>query len=71
LSTKQRGHVQSQWRSEGVAGGGGPPPAELLWGRHYGLFCRLQTCKGCIEIKVVFEVGTLLAVEGRFWFWAI
>jgi len=22
-------------------------------GRHYGLRCRLQNCKGCIEIKVV------------------
>jgi len=27
--------------SSGVAKGGGPPLAALLWGRHYGLFCWL------------------------------
>jgi len=39
-------------------GGGGPPLAVLLWGCHYGLCCcRLQTCKGCIEIKLVLISG--------------
>jgi len=30
-------------KASGVAkgGGGGPPLAALLWGRHYGLCCRL------------------------------
>jgi len=42
----------------GVGKGGGPPLAALLWGRHYGLWCcRPQTCKGCIEIKVVLMSG--------------
>jgi len=27
--------------SSGVAKGGGPPQAALLWGRHYGLCCKL------------------------------
>ena len=28
-------------KTSGVAKGGGPPLAALLWGRHYGLCCGL------------------------------
>jgi len=49
-------------------GGDGPPLAALLWGRHYGLCCRLQNCKGCIEIKVVLMSGHYLQLKDRFAF---
>jgi len=38
--------------NSGVAKGDGPPPAALLWGRHYGLCCRPGVLKtfGVMEL---------------------
>jgi len=51
-----------------VVAKGGAVLAALLWGRHYGLHCKLQNFKGCIEIKVVLMSGHYTQLKDVFHF---